>query len=403
MDHRPVYRKREKPPGRDEPMTTMMPPSGGESTPPFSSRRRRARSFLPFVGQEERDRKLDDLAQRAFPRLNFFLFTLITAFLFSLAQILSSPVLWILGLVCAPLLNPLTGAALGLVTSSLPFTVRNLAALALAWILAFLTAGLTMYLAFAASPGAVYPLMDPISLLATLLAAAWLTVRFLRGTPDFWMPSAVVSYIILYPLCAAGWLFATGKGEGAASALLAWAIRVTLALMASMGTYLALGFRPSERRARAYAGIAVTAVFGAVLIGAWAGSGAAGVQPAPPPTATSLPTPTSTPTPVPSLTPTATDTPPPSQTPTPSVTFTATFPPMSAVVHGAGDSGVYLRDAPDGKKIDSLYDGDEVEIIGPAVEAGGTWWMHVRTASGEEGWMAMEYCATVTPTKTKAP
>lgn len=72
-------------------MTTMMPPSGGESTPPFSSRRRRARSFLPFVGQEERDRKLDDLAQRAFPRLNFFLFTLITAFLFSLAQFFPRP------------------------------------------------------------------------------------------------------------------------------------------------------------------------------------------------------------------------------------------------------------------------------------------------------------------------
>jgi len=31
------------------------------------------------------------------------------------------------------------------------------------------------------------------------------------------------------------------------------------------------------------------------------------------------------------------------------------------------------------------------------VQDGGTWWIPVRTASGEIGWMAMEYCATVTP------
>jgi hypothetical protein len=385
-------------------MTLTMPPADAESAPSRPLRRRRARSFLPFLGQEERDRTLDDLAQRAFPRLNFFLFTLLAALLFSLAQILSWPVLWILGLVLAPLLSPLSGAALGLVTSSLAFTVRNLAALALAWILAFLAAWLTVYLAFASDPGPTHPLLEPVALLATVLASAWLTWRFLRNAADSWMPSAVVSYLCLYPLCVAGWTGATGNGGMAVAALLAWAIHVSLALIASMGTYLALGFRPTARNLRAYAGIAAVLIVGAALILSWAGMGSPGAAPAPSQTPTLLPAATSTPTLIPSFTLTATDTLQPSSTLSPSPSFTATFLMVRARVRGAGPSGVWLRDAPNGRKrIDSLYDGDEVVIIGPPVQANNTWWMHVRTASGKTGWMAMEFCATVTPTSSPAP
>jgi hypothetical protein len=383
-------------------MTIAMPPADGENAPSRPLRRRRARSFLPFLGQEERDRTLDDLAQRAFPRLNFFLFTVLAALLFSLAQILSWPALWALGLVLAPLLSPLSGAALGLVTSSLPFTARNLAALALAWILTFLTALLTARLTMASPLGATYPLLEPVALTATVLASAWLTWRFIRGAADSWMPSAVVSYLCLYPICVAGWMTAAGKSETAIAALLAWAIRVALALIASMGTYLALGFRPTGRNARAYAGIAATVLFGAALLGAWAGMGAPDVSPAPAPipTAKEIPTPTSTASPALSDTLTATATIPPSETPNPSPTLTATFPRVTARVSGAGEAGVFLRDAPNGKKIDSLYDGDEVEITGPAVQVDTTWWIPVRTASGKTGWMALEFCATETPAST---
>jgi hypothetical protein len=240
-------------------------------------------------------------------------------------------------------------------------------------------------------------------LIATVLASAWLVTRFMRNAADSWMPNAIVSYLCLYPLCVAGWMAAAGKGDLAIAALLAWAIRVTLALIASMGTYLALGFRPTARSARAYAGIAALLVVGTALILAWAGMGSPDAAPAPSRTPIPLSTETSTLTPAPSLTPTATVTLEPSPTPTSTPTFTATFPLVRAIVHGAGGSGVFLRDAPDGKKIDSLYDGDEVIVIGPSEQAGGTWWIPVRTKSGEEGWMAMEFCATVTPTNTPNP
>jgi hypothetical protein len=51
----------------------------------------------------------------------------------------------------------------------------------------------------------------------------------------------------------------------------------------------------------------------------------------------------------------------------------------------------------DGKKIDSLQEGDVVEVLGPAVEKDGTLWVPVRTTSGISGWMALEFCATATP------
>ena len=384
-------------------MKPLKPLSDEAAPPPSSLRRRRARSLLPFLGQEERDQALDDLAQRAFPRLNFFLSTLLAAFLFSLAYIFSSPVFLIAGLAFSPLLSPLTGTALGLATASVRFAVRNLAALVLAWILAFAAAWATAYI-FLILPVAreVPPLLDLLTALAVGLASAALTWRFIRGAGDAWMPNIVVVYGCLYPLCAAAWFMAAGRGDEALAAWLSWAIRFTLALLASIGTYLAFGFRPSQRSARAYAGMAVTAALGIALGIAWVGSGKNAAPPAKTPIAILLPSETPTETPIPSLTLTATDTPRPTETPTPSISLTPTPTPVPARVRGTGGQGVFLRDAPglDGKKIASLQENDPVEVLGPPVEKDGTLWIPVRISTGETGWMALEYCATLTPTRT---
>lgn len=386
-------------------MTPLQPFSDDTTPPPSPLRRRRARSLLPFLGQEERDQALDDLAQRAFPRLNFFLFTLLAAFLISLSYVFSSPVLLIAGLACAPLLSPLTGAALGLVTGSLRFAVRNLAALVLAWILAFAAAWVGAYtFSLFGDPGAVSPRVDILTALVVILAAILLTGRFLRGAADAWMPNLVVSYGCLYPLCGAAGLIAAGNGSQAQAAWLTWGIHSSLALLASIGTYLAFGFRPSERNVRAYAGMAAAGVLGIALLFAGAGSTKPAARPGGTLEPILLPTDSPTRTLLPSITLTATISPLPSETPKPSVTFTPTPPPVPAVVHGTGGQGVYLRDGPglEGKKIASLQEGEVVEVLGPAVEKDGTWWVPVRTASGISGWMAVEFCATVTPTSTQA-
>jgi hypothetical protein len=375
-------------------MTPLEPLSEPAVPPPSSMRRRRARSLLPFLGQEERDQALDDLAQRAFPRLDFFFLTWLAAFLIGLSFDFSSPILLVAGLAFSPFLSPLTGAALGLVTGSFRFAARNLAALALAWILAFIAAWAGAYLfSFVAERGGYPTMPDLVTVIVVGAAAALLTWRFMRGAADAWMPNLVVGYGCLYPICAAA------IHPAASAAWLTWGIHVLIALVVSIATYLAFGFRPSERNLRAYAGMAATGLVGAALLFAWAGRAPAPVPAAGTPEPILLPSATPTPTIRPSITWTATISPLPSETPKPSMTFTPTAPPVPAVVRGTGGQGVFLRDAPglDGKKIDSLQEGDVVEVLGPAVEKDGTLWVPVRTTSGISGWMALEFCATATP------
>ncbi|MBN2085396.1 MAG: SH3 domain-containing protein [Anaerolineales bacterium] len=381
------------------------PISGEGASPASSLRRRRARSLLPFIGQDERDQALDDLAGRAFPRLDFFLYTLLAAFLIGLSFVFTSPVLLVAGLAFSPLLSPLTGTALGLVTGSFRFAVRNLAALVVAWILAFFAAWAGSFLfSFLPSRGAYPAMPDVFTAVVVVLAAAALTWRFVRGAADAWIPSLIVAYGSLYPICAAAGLTAAGAG-GAANAWLAWAIYTSLALLVSIGTYLAFGFRPPERDLGAYAGLAAAGAVCLALLLVWSG---ATPSAAPPPMGTLepilLPTASCTPTLSPTITLTATISPPPSETPKPSATLTPTGTPVPAVVRGTGGQGVFLRDAPglNGKKIASLQEGEAVEVLGPSVEADGTLWIPVRTASGIEGWMALEYCATATPAATRA-
>ncbi len=385
-------------------MTPLQPLSDEAAPPPSSTRRRRTRSLLPFFGRDAQDQALDDLAQRALPRLDFFLSTLLTAFLFSLAYLFSSPTLFVAGLAFSPLFSPLTGTALGLATASGRFAVRNLAALALAWILAFAAAWSTAYIfSFLNARGEAPAQLDLLTVLAVILAAAGLTWRFIRGANDAWIPNVVVSYGCLYPLCVAAWAMAAGRAGEAQTAWLAWGIHSVLALQASIGAYLAFGFRPAERNARGYLGIAAAGIAGIALLIAWIGAAKPAALPAtPPPAPILLATDTPTRTTVPSITFTPTITPPPTETPAPSVTFTPTIPPIPAIVRGTGGSGVFVRDAPglDGKKIASLQEGDKIEVLGPAVEKDGTLWLPIRMASGETGWMALEFCATATPSRT---
>jgi hypothetical protein len=385
-------------------MTPFQPLSDESAPPPHSARRRRARSLLPFFGREEQDQALDDLAQRALPRLEFFLLTLLSAFLFSLAYVFSSPILLVVGLALSPPLRPLTGTALGLATASARFALRNLAALALSWILAFAAAWSAAYLfSFLPGSGVLPSQLDLLSVLIVALASAFLTWRFIRGVSDSWIPNAIVSFGCWYPVCVAAWAMVEGNGGEAQAALLAWGIRSILALQVSIGVYLANGFRPAERNARGYLGIAAAGIAGIALLAAWIGvpqppAQTAPTTPAPILLATTSPTRTA----VPTITQTPTVTPTNTGTPVPSATFTLTPLPVSAVVQGTGGSGVFVRDAPgmDGEKIASLQEGDVVQVIGSPVEKDGTLWIPIRISGGQTGWMALEYCATMTPTRT---
>jgi len=111
--------------------------------------------------------------------------------------------------------------------------------------------------------------------------------------------------------------------------------------------------------------------------------------PTPTPGPTFTPTPTSTPSPTatPSPAPTDTPTPTPASTPAPMLTPT----PVVAVVSGTGGRGLLLRWTPGGDIVETLREGERVEILYRSETAGGVDWVEVRDEQGRIGWVAAEY------------
>ncbi|MFC2028680.1 efflux RND transporter periplasmic adaptor subunit [Chloroflexota bacterium] len=104
---------------------------------------------------------------------------------------------------------------------------------------------------------------------------------------------------------------------------------------------------------------------------------------------------TSTPTMTSTITPTIT----PTWTPTPNTTLY-----KAIVLTGNGD-GVNLRDAPDGKIIEVLWEGTRLIVLAEDETSDGTEWVKVRTDDDDEleGWIVKEAAATLTPTPTYGP
>ncbi|RPJ55521.1 MAG: hypothetical protein EHM12_12050 [Dehalococcoidia bacterium] len=391
-------------------MTPLVPLSELEDAPPVPPRRRRNRAWLPFLGREDYDTALEDLSQRAFPHLDFYLLTILTAALLGLAYLLQSPALVVLAAVSAPVFGPLAGLALGVVTLSPSFALRNLAALAIAAVWAFAASLLVIGVGrFLGLPAAGAPTQDVPGLFLAAPAAALFTIQFIRSSTRLPLANAMVAYLFLAPLAAAAWRFAAGEADGIPADLIHLGLVWLLTLTTSAVTFCALGFRPTEKGGRAYAGAAGAVLVTLIALGAWVilGQTAAPreipVSVATPTATASLSAAEATPTPTVTLTreptATATETPGPTDTPTPS--------PVPAVVAGTGEQGANLRDAPDGAIIASAMDGETLWVTGPAVVVNGKTWIPVRNIAGTDAWMVEDYCATITPTpaatKTAAP
>jgi len=75
-------------------------------------------------------------------------------------------------------------------------------------------------------------------------------------------------------------------------------------------------------------------------------------------------------------------------------------------VIGAGTAGVNLRAEPGmtGARLKGLFDGTELELIGPDRLVDGQTWRHVRDPSDRtEGWVATEFLALVTASSVPSP
>ena len=388
-------------------------PDDPDLMPP--ARRRRARRLLAPLEADERAATLDHLARRASPTFDFFLFSLFSAILFSVALWLNSPALLVLGAVFAPLMAPAVGLSFGTVIGSYKFFGRSLAGLLVGCLLVF---------GIGAAGGWLAQLWPPLGLEQAYLHAriSWINFIILAAGAIFTAatmareerspgaPSVALAYSLYLPLTIAGFGLTSGIPHLWPDGLVLFAIHLAWAILLGALTLAILGFRPMSLFG--YTLGAVMALLGVVLLVGFGAFGAVlGVFGPPVAVPTYTPTATYTLTPVPpTATETATPVPPtptltltltPSLTPSPTFTASPTPLPIYARVD-AGDEygGAFLRAEPGftAASLGTLENGTLVQILPDTQEADGLFWVHVLVpSSGLDGWMLQTLVLIATP------
>jgi len=389
-------------------MTPLMPISSPDEERP--RRRKRAGSWPPALEEGEKRALLESLSDRVLPTFDFFLFVLLATLLACVGFGLHSTTLLFAAALVAPLLAPLGGISFGLAAALPRYVGRNLLGFVLAAALAFLLAALLGLLSRSVLPRggtglAESPGLTWADLAVVIVASLWMTSRLARESPEARLPSAALAYLVLIPIMAAGWNWATvGWGPSLAPVLSALAC-FFLAIVGGQVLFLVLGIRPTPDSLGAWATAlgAIVSLDLCVLLLVALGSRAP-LVPAPQPTSTPRPpvvlAPTSTVAPSPTTTPTFVPSPSPTLTATPQPGATQTPIPEAGVIFGTNGKGAMLRDEPGGTIISSLEEGVGVEMIGEPQSASGLEWILVRDRQGHQGWLAQQFFATVTPTTT---
>lgn len=368
---------------------------------PAARRRHAQRSLFGPLDVDERSQALEELAQRAAPNFDFFLYSLFAGAVIGVSLLLDSPYLILVGALVAPLMAPAVGVALGTALGSSRHFLRNLGALLLAGFLV-LAVGWLAGLAVQnenATQVHHYARLQWTALIALGAAGALTAATLIRPGHNAEVPSLLLAYGLYVPLAAAGFGLGSGLPHLWPDGLVLFAIHLAFATFCGAVTLAVIGFRPP-----AWYGYSLSA---AVLLGGFllfigfTGAGAALGARLGLPTLTPSPTITLTP----SLTPTVTTTPQPtatltpSRTPTATLTLTATPTPILAVIAAEEGSGAFIREEPAGLAITSLLNGQVVQLLPePAEEAGGQLWLHVYLPERNQyGWILQSLLATATP------
>ncbi len=402
-----------------------------ESIPPAPhpmtrARRRRARrTFFP-ADAEGQAAVLADLARRAYPSYDLFIYAILSGAILAAGYLLDSQAVLIFGVLAAPLLTPWVGLSLAAVTGSLRFFLQALAALLVSASLVFfigLAAG------FADSPFEPRTLNEihlhsrlwPSELAVLALGALLLIVTFVRTEDKPYLPSVILAYAFYLPVSAAGFgLGANLEGVWPQAAQVAL-VHLTWATLFGILALASLRFRPRSFGGFIFSLLLTLALLAGLL--AWTGWGRAALgwtrgatpPPAPtsyfpPPTLTLSGSPPPRPNPSPSATlprPSATASPSltvegasetPAETVTPSITIEPT--PIFARINSPEGGGAFVRKSPGGEYLLTLSNGFIIEVLGETEERMGVIWAKIaveRNGERLEGWIIQSLLMTATP------
>ena len=407
-----------------EPASTnpALPPS-----PMTRARRRRAQRMLYPADAEGQAAVLADLARRAYPSYDLFIYAILSGAILAAGYLLDSQAVLIFGVLAAPLLTPWVGLSLAAVTGSLRFFLQTLAALLVS---AFLVFVIGLAAGFADSPFEPRTLNEihlhsrlwPPELAVLALGALLLVVTFVRTEDKPYLPSVILAYAFYLPVSAAGFgLGANLEGVWPQAAQVAL-VHLTWATLFGILALASLRFRPRSFGGFIFSLLLTLALLTGLLT--WTGWGRAALDltrataplPATEPTRPPLPSltlsgsPPPRPNPSPSATlprPSATASPTlavegasgtPAETVTPSITIEPT--PIFARINSPEGGGAFVRKSPGGEYLLTLSNGFIIEVLGETEERMGVIWAKIaveRNGERLEGWIIQSLLMTATP------
>lgn len=403
------------------------------------ARRRRAhrRAYFP-TDEAGRAALFTHLARRAYPSYELFVFSIVSGVILGLGYFLDSQALLIFGILVAPLMTPWIGVSLATIAGSLRFFLQTLMAIFISSLIIFLSGWLAGFASRITPPRVfneafIHSRLWWPDIFTITVGAIILTISFVRSEERPYLPSALLTYGLFLPLCAAG--FGLGSGIGLdeiwPQALFVFLVHLTWATFFGILTLFLLRFYPTSPGGLIFTGIVFILLIGVVVsltgFGRWAmeRTGLATPIPAavvaavtsPTPASTMMQTPTqdataviSVGTSLPSRTPnpvtqTSRPTSPPTETFTATVTAEPT--PIVALIRASEGGGAFIREQPGGLVLATLGNGSTVTIIpNDLQEVNNVIWVHVFAQVSDrqvEGWMIQTVLQTATPVPNWQP
>jgi hypothetical protein len=374
-----------------------------------TTRRRRSRQpLLSRLSDEEVSDRLENMAQRAVPTFDFFIFAIVAGSLMGIGYLLNAPAILLLAVVLAPFPAPWLGISLAAATGESRFLGQTLGGFFTAILIVFFTgllAGLTsrIFMPILLDQAYLHARLWWPDLLLAAIGAITLVLLFSQKDDKPVLPGLILSYVLLLPISAAGFGLGNGTPGLWPQALAVFLVHLALSIVLGLAIFYYMGFRPIESIGYAW-GAGVILVSLMIVVG-FAGLGTLVPVPQPQIQPELTATPTAPIAATPSLAP-ATETPSPEPatiTPQPSATSRPSATPVviPTTAYGRIQFGATIRNTPAGTGITTIMDGYVVEILpDEPVTIDGNIWIRVKVTTAIrviEGWVLQNLVVTPTP------
>lgn len=402
-------------------------PTPIERTRPSRAQRRRAQRRKRAIptNAEGRSALLQDLIKRAYPSYEFFVFAVFCGAILGLGYLLDSQAVLVFGILMAPLMSPVVGATLGMVSGSGSYFFKSLLAFIVGSLLVFATGALAglaarIWLPMTFTQAFMHARLWWTDLVVLALGAMLLAASLVRSEKKPFLPSVMVAYELFLPLNAAAFGLASQVDGIFLEGVLVFTVHFVWTLLFGALTLFFLGFRPRKVLNWLFSLLVIGVLLfgvGNLMLTGTSQTFTNGALPTstsvaedereapamnPVPTQTTVPVPSSTPQPEPTATLTLTPSPgvtlDPTETPTQTLTPEPT--PLYARVFSRVGGGAYMRREPNGPVILTLANDELVEALGDPIDYDGTDWVQIRVVRNDqtyEGWIIQELLQTATP------